>query len=107
MASADDINSTLQGISRNIANWVTAFNGRLIAGSVTLGNATVTVVAQPGVTGDSVIFTMATNAAAALTQRTNGLYVSALTAGSGFSLATQSGSASGSETFDYILFNPS
>lgn len=107
MATLDDINATAQNIARQLGQWVMAFNGRVTLGTLQLSNATTTVVTQPDTTADSFIALTATNATAALTQRSNGLFVSARTAGASFSLSTQSGQAAGTETFSYIVWNPS
>ena len=107
MATADDINSTLQGIARQLGAWVAAFNGRLVSGSFTLTGGTTTVVSQSNVTANSIIVFSPTNATAALTQRSGGLYISARTAASTFSISTQSGTTLGTETYNYVLFNPS
>jgi hypothetical protein len=107
MATPDDINSTLQGIARQMGAWVAAFNGRIVSGSFTLAGGTTTVVSQASVTANSIIVFSPTNATAALTQRSGGLYLSARTAASTFSISTQSGTTIGSETFNYLLFNPS
>ncbi len=107
MAAVDDVNSTLQGIARQMGAWVAAFNGRLVSGAFTLSGGTTTVVSQSGVTASSIIVFSPTNATAALTQRSGGLYLSAKTAASTFSVSTQSGTSFGTETFNYTLFNPS
>lgn len=107
MADSDAINTTLQGIARNIGQWVTAFNGRIVGGTFTLAAATTTVVAQPAVKANSIVTLTPTNATAALTQRTSGIYHSANSVGASFSVSTQSGSASGAETFEYLVFTPS
>ena len=96
------INTSLLAISTAI---LTSFPR--ISGTFTLGNATVTVVTQPAVAASWKVTWQATNATGALTERTQGLFLSAVTAGSGFSVSTQSGSAIGTETFEYIGFNPS
>jgi len=75
-------------------------------GTFTLANATVTVVAQSQVQTNSVPLFVATNGTAALTLRTQGLYVSAKTAGVSFSVATQTGVALGSETLAYVVITP-
>jgi hypothetical protein len=110
MASPDDINSTLKGIVTNLANIVSAISSAAsvigpIGGSFTLSNATVTVVPQPAILAGSVVIPYPTNATAALTERTAGLYVSNFTVGTSFSVSTQTGVAVGSETFSYVLFN--
>lgn len=107
MASAEDVNSTLQNIARQLGNWVTAFNGRVTLGTMTLSAATATVVTQPAVKANSFISLTPTNATAALTQRSGGLFVSAYSAGISFSVSTQTGAAIGTETLSYIVWNPS
>ncbi len=101
------INSTLQNIARQLGLWVQVWNGRIVGGTFTLSNATTTVVSQANVQAGSIIIPFATNATAALTMRTNGLYISARTAASTFSISTQNGSALGTETFGYVIFTPS
>jgi hypothetical protein len=105
MAGLDEINSTLKGLSQNLSNLVSAQTSGLFAGSFTLANATVTNVTQVSIIAGSFITITPTNATAALTQRTNGLFVSSQTASVGFSVSTQNGSALGSETFKYIVYN--
>ncbi len=75
-----------------------------VIGSFTLSNATVTVVTQSAVVATSIVLPIATNNTAALTVRTQGLFVSAYTVSTSFSVSTQNGSALGTETFQYILF---
>ena len=120
MASADEINSTLKGIVVNLAGEVAAMNAVATAmlsvgtailstfpqtrGTFTLANATVTVVTQPATKANSFVSFTPTNATGALTLRTQGLFLSALTAGVSFSLSTQSNSALGTETFSYAVF---
>jgi hypothetical protein len=106
MATLDDINSTGQGIARQIGALVQAFTGRFVGGTFTLTAATTTVVAQTAVKANSVLALTPTNATAALTQRSAGLYHSANAVGASFSVSTQSGTAFGTETFEYILFTP-
>ena len=78
-----------------------------VSGTFTLSAATVTIVTQPSVGATWKVSFVPTNATGALTLRTQGLFVSAVTAGSSFSVSTQSNSALGTETFSYIGFNPS
>ncbi len=105
-ADVTAINSTLQNIARQMGLWVAAFNGRVVGGTFTLTNATTTVVTQTAVAANSILSLTPTNATAALTVRTQGLYHSASTTGASFSISTQSGSATGTETFEYLLFTP-
>ncbi len=93
-------------LGTTIASAITAVFPR-IGGTFTLANATLTVVTQPATQANAIVSLTATNGTAALTQRTQGLFLSTRTAGASFTLSTQSGSAIGTETFQYILFNPS
>lgn len=77
-----------------------------LAGSFTLNGGTTTAVAQPGILGNGFPLWVATNTSAALTMRTQGLYLSAVTAGGGFSISTETGTTLGTETFSYVVFNP-
>ncbi len=78
-----------------------------ISGTFTLSAATVSVVTQTLVGATWKVAFTPTNGTAALTLFTKGLYVSAVTAGSGFSVSTYTTTAVGTETFEYIGFNPS
>ena len=78
-----------------------------ISGTFTMANATLSPVTNNQVKASFVVGLTATNATGALTYRTNGLFLQAVTAGSGFVISTQSGSAIGTETFSYIGFSPS
>lgn len=105
--AAQNVNNTLQLIAQQMGAWVAAFNGRIVVGNLTLTGGTTTAVAQPNVTANSFISWSPTNGTAALTVKNAGLYRSAMTAGVGFALSTQSGTTFGTETFSYIVFNPS
>ena len=133
MASADDINSTLKGSVTNISNEaaqiqalgtaVVAGNVNLVAaiaavataiiavfpqamGSFTLANATTTTVNQAGIKAGGIPLWVPANLTAALTVLNHGLYLSVVTAGSGFVVSTATGVASGTEVFDYAIVNP-
>ena len=109
MAAIDDLVSNLKGGVQNLGAVAQALQNVFprITGTVTLANATVTVVAQNNVAANSLVFLTATNATAALTERTAGVFVTALIPGTSFSVSTQSGMAAGGETFQYFLVNPS
>lgn len=81
---------------------------RLSGGSFTMANAATKVVADPNVTASSYIILQATNSHAAdLQAGAKALYISAKTAGTSFTVATQDGNAAvGDEEFDYIIYNP-
>jgi hypothetical protein len=93
----------------NLGQVVTAMNNLLprVIGTFTLANATTTNVTQPGFTANAMVSFTATNSAAALTERSNGLYISNSTAGVGFAVSTQSGAATGTETFQYVVIRTS
>jgi hypothetical protein len=107
--SVTDLNSTLQGLNKNVSQLITVIQQIFprINGSFTLSNATTTIVTEPSISANSIVSWQPTNATAALTIRTAGLYKSAQTAGTGFSLSTQNGSAIGTETFSYFVVTPS
>jgi hypothetical protein len=108
MTSIGDINSTLQNGVTNLSTIAQTLSNAFpqISGSFTLSNATTTFVTQTAIVAAGFPVLVAANAAAALAEITNGLYVSAVTAGSGFAISTQTGVASGTEAFHYIVFNP-
>lgn len=77
-----------------------------VGGTFTLANATVTVVTQTLIAVNSKVFFTPTNATAALTLRTQGLYHATNSAGTSFSVSTQTGAALGTEQFEYLVFGP-
>jgi hypothetical protein len=99
---------TLNNIETSLSTIATVLSNAFpqIFGSFTLSNATTTAVAQPGIVAAGFPVFVASNSTAALTQRTAGLFVSAVTAGVGFAISTQNGSAAGNETFHYFVYNP-
>ena len=107
-AGVTDAVTQLQGIVRQLSNWVTAFTGRTVYGTFTLAAAATTVVTEPATKSNSFIQLTPTNAAAGtLTGSAKALYVSVKTAGASFTVATASGgSAAGTETFSYSLSTP-
>lgn len=84
---------------------VPATNGN--AGTLTLGAAATTDVANTSITTNSIIVLFPTNAAAAnLVAGSSSPYISAVTASTGFTVATADAvAAAGTETFNYIVFN--
>lgn len=77
-------------------------------GTFTLAAAATTTVSEPSVASDSFIELRPTNAAAATLMGSNkALYVSAIVAGTSFTVATASGAgAVGTETFAYFIVSP-
>lgn len=108
MTSLTDINSTLQNGVRGLSNIAQTLSNAFpqVFGTFTLANAVTTNVAQPGIVAAGFPVIVPTNGSAALAERTLGLYVSAVTAGVGFAISTQSGTAVGGETFSYFVYNP-
>lgn len=78
-----------------------------VTGTFTMANATTTAVTQPSTKANSVIQWTPTNGAAATLILAKGVYLASQTVGTGFTLSTASGTAAGTETFQYSLFNPS
>lgn len=81
-----------------------ANNQAVAHGGITLNNATLTIVTVAQMQASSVVVIMPTNATGALTLWTKGIFATLKTAGLGFTLSTQSGSATGQETFDYVVW---
>jgi hypothetical protein len=104
-----DLVNTVKGIAQNLGLLVQVFSTAFprINGTFTLSAATTTNVAEVRVAGNAVVFWSPTNATAALIERTNGLFHATSTSGVGFTLSTQSGSASAGGTFEYVAVNPS
>ena len=108
MASLDDLNSTFQNGVRSLGNIAQTLSNAFpqVFGSFTLSAATTTNVAQPKIVAAGFPLIMPTSATAAATLATQGLYLSAVTAGVGFAVSTQTGLAAGTETFSYFIYNP-
>jgi hypothetical protein len=79
-----------------------------VSGTFTMAAAATKVVTEPGVTASSVIVLSPTNAAAGTLMGSNeSLYISTKVAGASFTVATAAGTAAaGTETFNYLIFNP-
>ncbi len=105
LAISTTLISTLAAV-QNIATAIYSTFPR-ISGTFTLANATLTVVTQPSTGANAVVTFTPKNATGALTLRTQGLFHATNTAGASFTLSTQSGSALGTETFEYVMLNPS
>lgn len=84
------------------------FPARIFTGSVTLGAAATTVVANGNVATTSIIMLFPTNAAGAtLMGSAKSLYISAKSAGVSFTVATANATAAaGTETANYVIVNP-
>jgi hypothetical protein len=104
-----DLINTLKGLVQNASAINTTLTNTFprISGTLTLSNATTTVVTQTGLTASSRVLLTQTNAAAALLLLGRGLYHSANTPSVSFTLSTQNGTAAGTETFEYVVVNPS
>jgi hypothetical protein len=116
-AGSTDVVTALQGIIRQLAsgnkNTLTLISALealfpQVFGSFTLAAAATTTVTQTAIKANSFPIWIPTNASAAtLIGSAKSLYVSALTPGASFTVATASGgSAAGTETFLYAVFNP-
>lgn len=107
-AGGTDVVTALQGIIRQLSAWVAAFQNRTSYGSVTLAAAATTVVSNGFTGGNSLVILTPTNAAAAtLMGSAAAPYVSVLSPGVSFTIATADGSAAaGTESFNYQLITP-
>lgn len=103
------VNSTLQGIARQLGLWVQAFSGRMVFGSFTCGGTATTTVTQPGIAANSFVGWIPTNATAGtLEGSAKKLYLATLTPGASFAVVTaNAGTTAGTETFSYVVINPS
>lgn len=110
-----DAPSSLLSVGQNIVN---AINGLIAAfssgtprllGTFAMPAAASLTVPQPGIESGAFVSITATNAAAGtLMGSVKSLYVSSITAGTGFSVATaNAAAAAGTETFNYEVVNPS
>lgn len=110
-ASLTDVVTQLQGVVRQISSLITTVTAIFprITGSFTLAAAATTTVVQTGIKANSTVLLTPTNAAAAtLMGSAKALYISALAAGASFTVATANTvAAAGTETFSYVVVNPS
>ena len=107
-AGGTDVVTALQGIIRQLTAWVKAFSGRQTFGSFTLAAAATTTVAQTAVQSNSYVALTATNAdAATLIAGVHSPYLSSISPGVSFTIATaDGGNAAGTETFSYLITTP-
>ena len=108
MASVDDLVSNLKNGVTNLGNIAQTLSNAFpqVFGTFTLSNATTTNVVQPKIVAAGFPILVPTSATSAATILAQGLYVSAVTAGVGFAVSTQTGLAVGTETFSYFVYNP-
>ena len=98
----------VKGVNQNLGALVqaftTAFPLHSSTGSFTMAVAATKTVTDATIKAGSIVLLMPTNAAAAaLMAGANSLYISARAAGASFTAATAGGgSATGSETFEYL-----
>ena len=106
-AGGTDVVTALQGISRLLSSLVKIFSGSYVTGTFTLAAAATTTVIQPGVKANANISLTPTNASAALLEGSSkSLYISAITPGTSFVVATgNAAAAAGTETFSYLIKN--
>ena len=112
---ADQTNSAMlgqaSGVNANLAALVgvlrSAFPLHVSTGVFTLSAAATKVVSDTNVKAGSLIFWSCTNASAGtLEGSANKLYLSAIVAGTSFTVATAAGTnAAGTETFAYFILN--
>lgn len=101
---------TLQDMVVAINGWTQAFINvwPRTTGTFTLAVAATTTVPQPAIRATSVVQLSPTNAlAATLMGSSKALYVSAITPGTGFTVATADGTNATAGTFSYAIFSPS
>jgi hypothetical protein len=104
LARNGTVSNQLLGLIVEALRGITRFS----TGSFTMAAAATKVVADTNVAANSVILLTPTNAAAGtLQQSTETLYISSISAGVSFTVATaDAGSAAGTETFQYLIYTP-
>lgn len=111
MGTFDDIVSNIKNLVQNLSiiNSTISSVFPRITGSFTLAAAATTTVAQAGIKANGLVVLIPADASAGtLMGSAKALYVSAVVAGTGFTVATASGgNAVGTETFSYAVVNPS
>lgn len=110
MATLDDIVSNLKNGVVNLGLVATALSNALPRAIGTFGDLGVgtgaTTVTEPRILANGFPVFMPSNLSAALTMRANGVYVSSVTAGTGFNINTTNNTAGGGEVFSYVIINP-
>ena len=112
MAALTQIANNGSALVTNISKLISTLTGLLpfggAFGSFTLAAAATTTVPNINVKANSVILLMPTNAAAGTLQGSaKSLYVSAISAGVSFTVATASAAAAaGTETFSFLIATP-
>lgn len=78
-----------------------------VTGTFTMTATTTLAVANSAINANAIIQLIPTNAAAATEQAsTNALYVSLVTGGTGFTVASASGNGTAGATYSYVVWNP-
>lgn len=111
MASIDDLATALNNSNKLISKLIETISDIFprVSGTFTLGAAVTTTVTQTATAANSIILLMPTNAAAGtLMGSAKAPYISARTVGASFAVSTANAvAAAGTETFSYIIINPS
>lgn len=107
-SGSTDVVTALQGITRLLSAMVGVFQGKFTTGTTTLAASATTVVSQPAVKSGATIILAPLNAAAAtLVGSSKSPYVSAISAGTSFTISTADGTnPTGTEAFSYYIINP-
>lgn len=107
-AGGTDVSTKLQGIIQQIGALIQSIENQPTLGTFTMAAGATLAVAEPDVVSGSNIQLQPLNASAAtLMGSSKSLYISAKTAGSGFTVATADGTnAAGTEQFSYIVNSP-
>lgn len=112
-AAVDQIANNGVILNQQLGNLINTLQNLLpftgATGTFTCSAASSTTVANTSVAANSMIFITPTNAAAGtLMAGATSLYLSARTAGTSFAFSTaNAGAAAGTETFLYLIINPS
>jgi hypothetical protein len=107
MAALEDVVSNMRNGVTSLSKIALALTNAfptIVSGNITLSAATTTVVSQTGTVATSIVLLSATNTSAASTVLFNGVYISAIVAGTSFSVSTLNNPAGGNETFSYVVY---
>lgn len=107
-AGVTDVVTQLQGIVRQLTQLTKAFKGRASLGTFSMTATATLVVPQPAVQANSTVSITPTNASAGAEQGSaTSLYVSSISPGVSFTVATANGGAgTAGATFSYTINTP-
>jgi len=111
MSSVDDVVSKLADGNQNMSKLITVIQAIFprVTGTFTLNGTATTTISQAAVKANAVVWWTPTNAAAGTIEGSaKKLFLASVTAATNFVVTTSNaGTTAGTETFQYVVFNPS